>query len=127
MCRHGAYSSNDCVGSAKALKYRERIMAAVPEGSTFQPLMTLYLTDNTPPEEVERAWEAGIAAFKLYPAGATTNSDSGVTSVHRVLPTLHAMSRVCQLPCAAFASASLPCAASAFCNCRLLLLLLPAS
>jgi hypothetical protein len=78
----------------KALQYRQRIMAAVPEGSTFQPLMTLYLTDNTPPEEVERARQAGIAAFKLYPAGATTNSDSGVTSMSRIMPTLQAMARV---------------------------------
>eukprot|EP00884_Botryococcus_braunii_P001113 jgi/Botrbrau1/11001/Bobra.0234s0024.1 len=76
-----------------ALRYRQRIMAALPEDSTFQPLMTLYLTDNTPPEEVERARQAGIAAFKLYPAGATTNSDSGVTSMSRIMPTLHAMAR----------------------------------
>lgn len=56
--------------------------------------MTLYLTDKTPPEEVARAREAGIVAFKLYPAGATTNSDSGVTSVENVMPTLRAMSEV---------------------------------
>lgn len=56
--------------------------------------MTLYLTDNTPPEEVEKAKNAGVVAFKLYPAGATTNSDSGVTDIARVMPTLQAMARV---------------------------------
>ncbi len=69
-------------------------MEAVPQGSGFEPLMTLYLTDKTPPEEVARAKEAGIVAFKLYPAGATTNSDSGVTSVENVMPTLRAMAEV---------------------------------
>lgn len=64
-----------------ALAYRSRIADATPKGSRFSPLMTLYLTDNTPPEEVARAHEAGVAAFKLYPAGATTNSgeSSGVS------------------------------------------------
>ncbi|KIZ02255.1 dihydroorotase [Monoraphidium neglectum] len=57
-----------------ALEYKARITAALPPGSAFAPLMTLYLTDNTPPEEVARARDAGVAAFKLYPAGATTNS-----------------------------------------------------
>ncbi|MEX0386619.1 dihydroorotase [Spiribacter onubensis] len=64
--------------------YRERILAARPEGSAFEPLMTLYLTDNTPAEEIERAAASGfIHAVKLYPAGATTNSDSGVTDIRR--------------------------------------------
>lgn len=58
----------------QALQYRARIADATPKGASFTPLMTLYLTDNTPPEEVARAREAGVAAFKLYPAGATTNS-----------------------------------------------------
>ncbi|KAK9829133.1 hypothetical protein WJX72_004069 [[Myrmecia] bisecta] len=75
----------------QAEAYRERIMAAVPAGSSFQPLMTLYLTDATPPEEVHRAKEAGVVAFKLYPAGATTNSDSGVTDFKKCIPTLKAM------------------------------------
>ncbi|RZU99002.1 dihydroorotase [Spiribacter vilamensis] len=62
--------------------YRERILAAGPAGSRFEPLMTLYLTDNTPPGEIERAAASGvIQAVKLYPAGATTNSDSGVTDL----------------------------------------------
>lgn len=74
--------------------YRSRIEAAVPSGSSFRPLMTVYLTDNTPPEEVAAAKEAGVVAFKLYPAGATTNSDSGVTDWKKCLPTLKAMEEV---------------------------------
>lgn len=74
-----------------ALQYKSRILGALPHGSPFDPLMTLYLTDNTPPEDVAAAREAGVVAFKLYPAGATTNSDSGVTSFDRVLPALRAM------------------------------------
>jgi dihydroorotase len=79
-----------------ALAYRERILAARPAsgpGSDFEPLMTLYLTDRTPPAEVARAKAAGIVAFKLYPAGATTNSDSGVTDMRHVRATLEAMQR----------------------------------
>ncbi|MBR9923555.1 MAG: dihydroorotase [Gammaproteobacteria bacterium] len=68
--------------TAQAIAYRQRILAALPEGSAFEPLMTLYLTDTTPPEEIERAAESGIVkAVKLYPAGATTNSASGVTDI----------------------------------------------
>lgn len=74
-----------------ALEYKQRIMAAVPKGSSFTPLMTLYLTDRTTPEDVHSAKAAGIPAFKLYPAGATTNSDSGVTDMKKVLPALQAM------------------------------------
>ena len=75
-----------------ALQYRQRILDARPPGSTFQPLMTLYLTDSTPPEEVRRAKESGfVHAFKLYPAGATTNSDSGVTDIAKVRTVLAAM------------------------------------
>lgn len=70
------------VTTERALRYRERIMASLPEGSSFQPLMTLYLTDNTSPEEIITAKESGhVYAVKLYPAGATTNSDSGVTGI----------------------------------------------
>ncbi|MFD2189864.1 dihydroorotase [Pistricoccus aurantiacus] len=66
-----------------ACGYRERILAALPEGSDFEPLMTLYLTDHTGANEVEKAWQSGIVhAVKLYPAGATTNSASGVTNIH---------------------------------------------
>ena len=66
-----------------ALQYRQRIVAALPTGSTFRPLMALYLTDNTSTQEVLRAKEAGMIGFKLYPAGATTNSDAGVTEIGR--------------------------------------------
>lgn len=70
---------------ADAAAYRGRILAALPEGSTFTPLMTLYLTDNTDPDEIDRAVDAGfVHAVKLYPAGATTNSDSGVTDLAKV-------------------------------------------
>ena len=81
------------VNTAQAQAYRERIVAALPEGSRFTPLMTLYLTDQTPPDEVRRAKAAGVVAFKLYPAGATTNSDSGVTDIRQTHATLEAMQR----------------------------------
>jgi dihydroorotase len=76
-----------------ALAYRQRILAAVPAGVDFEPLMTLYLTDNLAPEEISRAKAAGVVACKLYPAGATTNSDAGVTDVRKVYPVLEAMQR----------------------------------
>ena len=79
--------------TAQALAYRERIRAAVPPGVRFEPLMTLYLTDKLPPGEIERARDAGVVAVKLYPAGATTNSDAGVTDVRKTYPTLEAMQR----------------------------------
>ena len=79
--------------TAQALAYRERIVAALPEASRFTPLMTLYLTDLTPPDEMRRAREAGIVALKLYPAGATTNSDAGVTELRRTYAALEAMQR----------------------------------
>ena len=76
----------------QALAYRARILEAVPQGSDFQPLMTLYLTDNTPPGEIVRAQASGhIAACKLYPAGATTNADAGVTDTRKIHPVLEAM------------------------------------
>jgi dihydroorotase len=79
--------------AAQAVAYRERILAAVPAGVDFEPLMTLYLTDRLPPEEIRRAKEAGVVAVKLYPAGATTNSDAGVTDIKLTYPTLEAMQR----------------------------------
>jgi len=79
--------------TAQAVAYRERILAALPAGSTFEPLMTLYLTDNLPPDEIRRAKDAGIVAVKLYPAGATTNSDAGVTDLRKTYRTLEAMQR----------------------------------
>lgn len=82
----------------RALAYRERIVAALPNGSRFQPLMTIYLTDNTPPEEIHRAKESGaVYAVKLYPAGATTNSDSGLTDIRKAEATLRAMAE-CGMP-----------------------------
>ncbi len=79
--------------AAAALAYRQRILAALPEGLAFEPLMTLYLTDNTPPDEIRRAREAGVVALKLYPAGATTNSDAGVSDIRKTHATLEAMQR----------------------------------
>ena len=79
--------------TAQALAYRERILAAVPQGVAFEPLMTLYLTDKLPPDEIRRAKEAGITAVKLYPAGATTNSDAGVTDLRHCHETLDMMQR----------------------------------
>jgi dihydroorotase len=80
--------------AALALDYKARILAAVPQGVQFEPLMTLYLTDNLPPEEIVKAKAAGVVACKLYPAGATTNSDAGVTDLKKIYPTLEAMQKV---------------------------------
>ena len=80
--------------TALALAYRDRIRAALPAGSRFEPLMTLYLTDNTPPDEIVRAKQSGaVHAVKYYPAGATTNSDSGVTAIEKCFPVLEAMAQ----------------------------------
>ncbi|MGN6827894.1 dihydroorotase [Paucibacter sp. M5-1] len=79
--------------AAQAQAYRQRILAAVPEGLKFEPLMTLYLTDLTPVDEIKRAKDAGVVALKLYPAGATTNSDAGVTDIKKTYKTLEAMQR----------------------------------
>jgi len=77
---------------AEAAAYRDRILAALPAGMRFEPLMTLYLTDNTDPAEIARAVASGfVKAVKYYPAGATTHSDSGVTDIHRVQVVLEAM------------------------------------
>ena len=79
----------------RALDYRELILAALPENSRFEPLMTLYLTDDTPPEEIARAKLSGrIHGVKLYPAGATTHSDAGVTRLSRCFHTLEKMQEV---------------------------------
>jgi len=79
--------------AAQALAYRQRIVAALPAGSAFEPLMTLYLTDNTPADEIQRARDAGVVALKFYPAGATTHSDAGVTDIRHTHATLDAMQR----------------------------------
>jgi dihydroorotase len=79
---------------AQAQAYRQRILQAVPRGVTFEPLMTLYLTDSTSPEEIRAARASGfIVGAKLYPAGATTHSDAGVTSIERIYPALAAMEK----------------------------------
>jgi dihydroorotase len=78
----------------QAVAYYQRIIDALPEGSIFEPLMTLYLTDNTAPEEIHRAKKSGIVhAVKLYPAGATTNSDAGVTDLRKTYPVLEKMQK----------------------------------
>jgi dihydroorotase len=77
---------------AEAAAYRDRILAALPAGLAFEPLMTLYLTDNTAPEEIARARASGfVRAVKYYPAGATTNSDLGVSAVEKTYPALAAL------------------------------------
>ncbi|MBP9049489.1 MAG: dihydroorotase, partial [Tabrizicola sp.] len=80
---------------ADAVAYRDRILAALPEGMAFEPLMTLYLTEGTDPADVERAAATGLVkAVKLYPAGATTNSQSGVRDLGKVMPVLEVMARI---------------------------------
>jgi dihydroorotase len=79
---------------AQARDYRQRIVGALPRGASFEPLMTLYLTDNTPPSEIEAAKQSGVVhAVKYYPAGATTNSENGVTDWQRARKALAAMER----------------------------------
>jgi len=83
------------VSGAEAAAYRERILAALPDGSDFEPLMTLYLTETTDPDDVADAAASGLVkAVKLYPAGATTNSDSGVRDFDRVMPVLERMAEI---------------------------------
>jgi dihydroorotase len=83
------------VTSADAKAYRDRIMAAVPSGLDFTPLMTLYLTEGTDPADVASAHASGlVTAVKLYPAGATTNSHSGVRDLSRVMPVLEKMAEI---------------------------------
>lgn len=78
--------------TALASAYRDRILSALPAGMKFEPLMTLYLTDNTPPEEIPKAKASGfVHGVKMYPSGATTNSDSGVTSLEKCYKTIAAM------------------------------------
>lgn len=81
--------------SEQAARYRERILSALSDGTGFKPLMTAYLTDNTDPADIAQGFENGVfCAAKLYPAGATTNSDSGVTDVEKLAPVLERMSDV---------------------------------
>lgn len=81
--------------AALAIEYHQRVMQALPDGSNFQPLMTLYLTDNTTAEEIKKAKATNLVyGVKLYPAGATTNSDSGVTNIDQCAEALAAMQEV---------------------------------
>ena len=81
--------------TALAVAYRSRIIAALPEGTRFEPLMTLYLTDSLPPQEIDKAKASGfIHGVKLYPAGATTHSDAGVTDIRHTYATLERMQEV---------------------------------
>ncbi len=82
-----------CSTAAQALAYKARIQAAVPAGVQFEPLMTLYLTDNLAADEIARSKDAGVVAAKLYPAGATTNSDAGVTDIRKTYKTLEVMQK----------------------------------
>ena len=83
------------VRSADAAAYRDRILAALPEGMLFEPLMTLYLTEDTDPDDVAAAQASGlIKAVKLYPAGATTNSASGVANFDKVRAVLETMAEI---------------------------------
>ena len=83
------------VTGAQAAAYRDRILAALPQGADFAPLMTLYLTEDTDPDDVAAAKASGlVSAVKLYPAGATTNSASGVTDFDKVRPVLEKMAEI---------------------------------
>lgn len=83
------------VNTQQALAYRDRILRQMPAGRNWQPLMVLYLTDNTSPQDIAEAAESEhIYAAKLYPAGATTNSDSGVTRLDRLQPVLESMQKL---------------------------------
>ncbi|WP_439135280.1 dihydroorotase [Pseudomaricurvus sp.] len=81
------------MNAEQALEYKARIQAHSPKDADFDPLMVIYLTDNTTPEQIAEAKEAGVVACKLYPAGATTNSDSGVTDLKNLYPALEAMQK----------------------------------
>lgn len=79
------------LNAEQAVGYKARILAAKPEGVEFEPLMVLYLTDKTSSEDIKAAKAVGVVACKLYPAGATTNSDSGVTNIEKLYPVLETM------------------------------------
>ena len=85
------------INAKQAMAYKQRILNARPKGSTFEPLMTLYLTDNTSAADIHDAVKAGVTAVKLYPAGATTNSDAAVTGLDHLAPVFETMSEL-QMP-----------------------------
>jgi len=81
--------------AAQAKQYHQEIMSALPADTRFTPLMVLYLTDNTTPKQIQTAFDGGlVVAAKLYPAGATTNSDSGVTDINNIYPSLEKMQQL---------------------------------
>src|SRR5271156_5945692 len=81
--------------TADGIPYRQRVMAALPQGSTFKPLITCYLADDTDPDDVERGFRDGVfTGVKLYPANATTNSAAGVTDYRKVMPVLERMEKI---------------------------------
>jgi dihydroorotase len=83
------------VTTADAESYRQRINAAIPAGDQFEPLMTLYLTEQTDPDDVQKGKDSGlIRAVKLYPAGATTNSHGGVRDFNKAMPVLERMAKI---------------------------------
>jgi dihydroorotase len=79
------------ITAAQAISYRQRVRESIPSGKDFDPLMVLYLTDNTSAQDIKEARREGIVACKLYPAGATTNSNSGVTQLEKIYPVLETM------------------------------------
>eukprot|EP00755_Sulcionema_specki_P025407 Sspe_Gene.83239::Locus_54605_Transcript_1_1_Confidence_1.000_Length_734::g.83239::m.83239/K01465/URA4, pyrC; dihydroorotase len=88
------------VTAEDATAYRQRLLEAMPKDCSFEPLMTLYLTDKTTPEMITAAWETGfVKAVKLYPAGATTNSDYGITNYESCIPALKRMSELGMVLC----------------------------
>ena len=88
------------VTKSDAEQYRDRILAVRPEGSDFKPLMTLYLTEGTDPDDLEDAYKSGVVtAAKLYPAGATTNSENGVRNFENIMPVLERMAEIGMMMC----------------------------
>jgi dihydroorotase len=84
-----------CATTADAIAYRQRLLAALPEGSDFEPLMTCYLMDDTDPDDVERGFKEGVfTGVKMYPANATTNSAAGVTNIEKVYPVFERMEKI---------------------------------
>ncbi|NYT52663.1 MAG: dihydroorotase [Candidatus Vesicomyosocius endoextente] len=82
------------INVTQACAYKAEILSALPKGNRFNPLMTLYLTDNTTSKDIQEAIDNNIIAVKFYPAGATTNSDSGVTNITKLYPTLESMQKL---------------------------------
>jgi dihydroorotase len=83
------------LNGTQAMEYKERIKKTIPKNHNFEPLMTIYLTENTNNSDLRKSYQEGLVfAAKLYPAGATTNSDSGVKDIKKIMPTLETMAKV---------------------------------